>query len=166
MDLSSVEEALVEELRDGLPLTPRPYRDIGMRTGLSESAVMAGIARFIERGIMMRGGGVVHRPELGFQANAMVVWDVDDGMIDRIGEWLGEQPGITLSYRCPRREARWPYNLFCMIHGRDRAAVRDRIQELRRTGSLEGVPYSVLFGTRGLYRGAGRRRSLPPGAVR
>ena len=40
-----------------------------------------------------------------------------------IGALLGAEAGVTLCYRRPRNLPTWPYNLFTMVHGRDRAAV-------------------------------------------
>jgi hypothetical protein len=54
-------------------------------------------------------------------------------------------PVVTLCYRRPRRPLRWPYNLFCMIHGKDRETVRTQIDRLRREAELTAIPYAVLF---------------------
>jgi DNA-binding Lrp family transcriptional regulator len=53
--------------------------------------------------------------------------------------------GVTLAYRRARYLPEWPYNLYCMLHGVDRALVWERIDTLSRGLRLEGFPRAVLF---------------------
>jgi len=132
--VSKHQRELVTAMQEGLPLTPRPYRTIGERIGMSEDEIIRRIRDCVHEGVIKRFGVVVRHHELGFCDNAMVVWDVPDNRVDEIGEWLGNQTGVTLCYRRPRRPPHWRYNLYCMIHGRDREAVRRRVDVLRQNG--------------------------------
>ncbi len=149
---------LVAALQDGLPLVPHPYRAVAARAGLHESEVVEAIGELLRAGIIKRLGVVVRHRELGYTANAMVVWDVPDARVDAVGRWLGGQPGVTLCYRRPRRPPRWPYNLFCMIHGRCREQVLERVRELREDSPLSGVDHAVLFSTRRFKQRGARYR--------
>jgi DNA-binding Lrp family transcriptional regulator len=62
-----------------------------------------------------------------------------------MGRTLAEEEDVTLCYRRPRRLPDWPYNLFCMIHGRDRAEVERLIANLRQRHGLEDCAHEVLF---------------------
>jgi DNA-binding Lrp family transcriptional regulator len=135
-------------LQDGLPLVAHPYRALGQRIGIDEATVIQTISQLLREKVIKRMGVIVRHHELGYDANAMVVWDVPDAQVDATGEWLGAQGEVTLCYRRPRRPPAWPYNLFCMIHGRGRDAVRARIHALREASPLTGIPYAVLFSTR------------------
>lgn len=163
MALSEREDTLVSVLQDGLPLTRRPYAEIGRRIGASEDEILEGIGALLQQGVIKRLGVVVHHRALGFTANAMVVWDVPDASVDAAGEWLGAQDRVTLCYRRPRRPPRWPYNLFCMIHGRSRGEVRTRIKELRSDARLARIPYTILFSTRCFKQRGARYRPASPG---
>ena len=55
---------------------------------------------------------------LGFRANGMTVWDVDDARVDELGEQVGALAFVSHCYRRPRALPDWPYNLFAMVHGR------------------------------------------------
>ena len=61
---------------------------------------------------------------IGFEttapANGMAVWDVRDDRISKHGAEIGELDFVSHCYRRPRRLPVWPYNLFTMVHGRDR----------------------------------------------
>jgi hypothetical protein len=62
---------------------------------------------------------------------------------------------VTLCYRRERRRPDWPYNLFCMIHGKSRESVLERIDEIVEILDLQGIPRDVLFsGRRFKQRGA------------
>ncbi len=148
-------EDFIEVVQDGLPLVERPYREIGSRLGWSEQTVIDTLQGMIDAGIIKRLGVVVRHHELGYRANAMVVWDVPDDRIDALGQQLGRQDCVTLCYQRPRRLPDWPYNLFCMVHGRDRDDVLACIGRMRQGLGLEAIAHAVLFsGRRFKQRGA------------
>jgi DNA-binding Lrp family transcriptional regulator len=144
----SAGQRLIAAIQDGLPLTARPYADIGARIGLSEEDVIARIAALQQQGTIKRLGVVVRHHELGYRANAMVVWDVPDERVAALGRCLGGFDFITLCYRRPRRLPDWPYNLFCMIHGQDRQSVLEQVAFLVTRCDLQDIPHRVLFSKR------------------
>ena len=139
---------ILAEIADGLPLAPRPYAAVGARVGIDEDEVIARIKDMIAKGIIRRFGAVVRHHELGFTANAMTVWNVADAKADAAGAAVAAHPFVTLCYRRPRRLPDWPYNLFCMVHGRDRDTVLGQIETLNRVVGLGGCPHAVLFSRR------------------
>ena len=148
MELTSADRALVAAIQDGLPLTPRPYADIGRCIGLGEEEVISALRRMLDGGIIKRLGIVVRHHELGYRANAMVVWDLPDDGVDEIGRRFSGFDFVTLCYRRPRRLPRWPYNLFCMVHGRERPAVLAQVDRMARSCEIFDAPREVLFSTR------------------
>ncbi len=157
--LSGSAEDLIELIQDGLPLVTRPYRDIAERLGCTEQAVIDSLHGMINAGIVKRLGVVVRHHELGYRANAMVVWDVSNDRVDRLGQQLGRQDCVTLCYQRPRCLPDWPYNLFCMVHGRDRKEVLNCIDEMTEGLGLEDIAQSVLF-SRQCFKQRGARYRL------
>mgnify|MGYP001544502852 CR=1 FL=1 len=148
-------EDLIEAIQDGLPLVSRPYAEIADRLNCPESGVIEQLRSMLEQGIIKRLGVVVRHHELGYRANAMVVWDVPDDQVDRVGLQLGDQDCVTLCYQRPRRRPEWPYNLFSMLHGRDRDEVLACIARIAATLDIGTLPHEVLFsGRRFKQRGA------------
>ena len=143
--MGEAERRLVSVLQEGLPLFIRPFALIAERTGASESEVLGRIGRWLEEGAIKRFGVVVRHHELGFRANAMVVHDIADAQVSELGRALAEEPAVTLCYRRPRALPDWPYNLFCMIHGRERAEVEATIADLRQRHGLNDCAHDVLF---------------------
>jgi DNA-binding Lrp family transcriptional regulator len=143
--MDEAERRLVSVLQEGLPLFIRPFALIAERIGASEIDVLGRIKRWLEEGAIKRFGVVVRHHELGFRANAMLVHDIPDDRVSDIGRALAEEPAVTLCYRRPRRLPDWPYNLFCMIHGRERSEVEATIAELRQRHGLASCAHETLF---------------------
>lgn len=157
--LAGRDRALVARLQDGLPLVARPFaalaRTAGWRDADSEGQVIRRVADWVDAGIIKRFGIIVRHRALGFRANAMCVWDVPAADVDRHGHALAAEPDVTLCYRRVRAGAVWPYNLFCMLHGRDRVEVETRLALLTARHSLAAYPHAVLFSRRAFkQRGA------------
>jgi DNA-binding Lrp family transcriptional regulator len=148
MVLSETDRRLIGAIQEGLPLVAHPYAAVGAHLGLHEAEVLRRLERLLEAGVIKRLGVVVRHRALGYRANAMVVWDIPDPEVQHIGERLAAEECVTLCYQRPRRLPEWPYNLFCMIHGRERAAVLQRLALIIQAHGLDGVAHSVLFSSR------------------
>ncbi|HEX9768182.1 MAG TPA: AsnC family transcriptional regulator [Kiloniellales bacterium] len=159
--LTDLDLRLLAALQDGLPLAARPYARIAARLGVGEDDVLERLAVLQDNGTLSRFGVVVSHRALGYRANAMVVWDVPDGRVDDCGRRLAALPFVTLSYRRPRRPPDWPYNLFCMIHGKDRRQVSREIEAATRQAGLTGCGRAVLFSRR-CFKQRGARYDAGP----
>ena len=139
---------LIAAIQLGLPLVERPFFEVGRALGLSEEAVIRRIGAMQAEGIIKRMGVVVRHHELGYRSNAMMVLDVPDDQVEAVGWRLSAVDCVTLCYQRPRHLPEWPYNLFCMIHGKDRddvlACIDDVINELQ----LADLQRAVLFSKR------------------
>lgn len=117
------DRALIVATQGGLPLVPQPYHLLGEMLDMAPAEVQARLARLLDSGVIRRIGAVPNHYALGYVANGMTVWDVDDDRIDALGEAVGRMPCVTHCYQRPRHLPDWPYNLFAMVHGHDRAEV-------------------------------------------
>ena len=145
---SSLEDALTEIISEGLPLVERPYLEIAERLGCSEAEVIAGIGAIVARGDLKRYGVVVRHRKLGYRANGMVVWDIPDSRVAEAGHCIGQYAFVTLCYQRPRRLPEWRYNLFSMIHGKDRDEVAEQVAHIVRHCGLQGIEHRILFSKR------------------
>ena len=147
-ELPAVERQLIGALQGGLALEARPFATLAARVGLTEDAVIACIARWVDEGLIRRFGVVVRHHELGLEANAMCVWDVPDAEVSALGRRLAQEAAVTLCYRRSRVLPDWPYNLFCMIHGSAREEVLAARDDLAVRLGLDRHPHAVLFSCR------------------
>ncbi|MCM2345293.1 MAG: AsnC family transcriptional regulator [Acidovorax soli] len=147
MALDDFDRALIAATQGGLPLVPRPYDAVGERLGVSGQQVRERLAQMLESGLVRRIGAVPNHYRLGFTANGMSVWNVDDALVDALGERIGQLPGVSHCYRRPRRLPAWPYNLFAMLHGRTRAEVKQQALQVRELLGTACTGHDILYST-------------------
>lgn len=138
---------LILATQQGLPLTPEPYAELARTLGCDEATVLAGIEDLLARGVIRRIGVVPNHYAIGYSANGMSVWDVDDAVVDALGERIGQLPFVTHCYRRPRHLPGWPYNLFAMLHGGNRDEVMVHVEEVRALLGEACRSSDVLFST-------------------
>ena len=146
--LDDVDRRIVAATQSGLPLVPRPYRAVGEMTGISEAEAIARMERLLACGAIRRIGVIPNHYALGLTANGMSVWDVPDERVGELGRRIAADPCVTLCYRRARALPDWPYNLYCMVHGRERSRV---IYDVKRITAQHGAgqfPRVVLFSNR------------------
>lgn len=146
--LDAKERALLALLQEGLPLVPEPYQVLGEKIGWSEEEVISKITEWSEKKIIKRFGFVVRHHQMGYRQNAMVVWNIPDDKVDDVGFDLKKQEGVSLCYKRTRREPRWPFNLYCMIHSKEKDWTLKRIKEIKADLSLGEYETKTLIGTK------------------
>lgn len=148
--------ALAALAEDGLPLIAQPFDAWAEALGRPVDAVLATLAQWLAAGTVSRFGAVVRHHELGWDANAMTVFDVADDMVDRHGAALAAVPGLNLVYRRDRAPG-WRYNLFFMAHGRSRDETLALVERATLAAGLTHAPRAVLFSTHRYKQTGGRR---------
>ncbi len=156
--LDATDRRLIAATQSGLPLVPAPWEMLGERLGLGAAEIMTRMLRLLRSGIVRRIGAIPNHYRLGLRGNAMTVWDVPEDRIEAAAACLSASPWVSHCYLRPRHGERWPYNLFAMVHGRDRATATERTRHLARQPALEGLRHAVLFSTR-LLKKTGLRRA-------
>jgi len=146
--LDDADRRLVLATQAGLPLVSRPYEALAAELGMSSEEVRGRLAALLDRGVIRRIGAVPNHYALGYTANGMSVWDVDDSKLGELGQAVGRLPFVTHCYQRPRHLPLWPYNLFAMVHGRSREAVRLHLVEIAAVLGHACRAQDVLFSTR------------------
>jgi len=148
----TADRALIRATQAGLPLQPAPYQELAEQLHCTEQAVIARLAAMRARGLLRRIGAVPQHYRLGWRANAMTVWDVEDAQADALGARIGALPFVSHCYRRPRRLPQWPYNLFAMIHARTREDAAPLIAQVAQTLGTACRAHDVLWSTRVLKK--------------
>ena len=158
--LDPMDRRLIAATQSGLPLVPQPYEAIGAMVGISAAEVQARLASMIERGLIRRIGAVPNHYRLGYCANGMSVWDVDDARVDELGLRVGQLQGVTHCYRRTRELPGWPYNLFVMLHGRSRADVEQQAAAVAAVLGDACRARDILYSTK-ILKKTGLRLAMP-----
>jgi len=136
---------LIELLQQGLPLVSRPYAVMAEQLKLSEDQVLKRLSILKQQGVIKRLGVIVNHRRLGYNANAMIVFDVPNALVEQIGKHISQFSYVNLCYQRPRQSEYWPYNLYCMIHGKNRDKVLQQLRHLTESCGLSQFKCEVLF---------------------
>ncbi len=146
--MDATDRRIVEATQAGLPLVPRPYHAVAERLGLAPEEVKARMRRLLDEGAIRRIGAVPNHYALGYRANGMAVWDVEDTKVDALGARIAALNLASHCYRRPRHPPHWPYNLFTMVHGRDRTEAARGVAAIAAVLGDAVRAHDVLFSTR------------------
>jgi DNA-binding Lrp family transcriptional regulator len=146
-DLDSVDRRLIVATQAGLARVSRPYDTLAEQLGITPDEVLARLQRMLDGGVIRRIGAVPNHYAIGYTANGMSVWDVDDARIDELGIEVGALAFVTHCYRRPRRLPDWPYNLFAMVHSQNRAEVAARVADIALLLGDACRAHDILYST-------------------
>ncbi|WP_374510132.1 Lrp/AsnC family transcriptional regulator [Niveibacterium sp.] len=147
MDDTELDRRIVLATQAGLPLTVEPFQALGEQLGEQPGRILERFRAMQADGRVRRIAAVPNHYVLGYTANGMSVWDVDDEQVDALGEQLGHMDCVTHCYRRPRRLPLWRYNLFAMVHGHTRDEVLTRVAQIQAMLGEACRAHDVLFST-------------------
>lgn len=146
-ELDATDRRLIVATQGGLPRLPRPYDALAGELGIPVDEVLRRLQRMLDGGVIRRIGAVPNHYAIGYTANGMSVWDVDDERIDELGAQVGALEFVTHCYRRPRRLPDWSYNLFAMVHSRNREEVAARVAEIAALLGDACKAHDILYST-------------------
>jgi len=146
--LDAIDRQIIVATQSGLPRVARPYHAIAAQLNLTAEEVMRRLQQMLATGIIRRIGAVPNHYALGYKANGMSVWDVPDERVHELGEKIGALDAVSHCYHRPRHLPAWPYNLFAMVHGRDRDEVEVKVRHIAELLGTADRGHTVLYSTR------------------
>jgi siroheme decarboxylase len=149
VELNALERNAINALQQDLPLVSRPFDEMagfisaGGRTNPEEFLEVCRSLR--DKGVIRRYGASINHRRAGFQANAMCCWALPSDQAEALGRKLA---GLAAVSHCYIRQTSplWQYNLYAMVHGRDRAGCESAVREVTESG--EGGGPLMLYSTR------------------
>jgi len=145
--LDTLDRQIIVATQSGLPRVARPYHAIAAQLGVAAEVVMQRLQHMLETGMIRRIGAVPNHYALGYRANGMSVWDVPDDRMRELGEKIGALDAVSHCYHRPRHLPVWPYNLFAMVHGRDREEVEAKVRTIADLLGPADRGHTVLYST-------------------
>ncbi len=146
-ELDATDRRLMVATQAGLPRVSRPYDLLAAQLDIGADEVLRRLQRMLDCGVIRRIGAVPNHYAIGYTANGMSVWDVDDSRIDELGVQVGALEFVTHCYRRPRRLPGWPYNLFAMVHSRNREEVAARVAQIATLLGDASRAHDILYST-------------------
>jgi DNA-binding Lrp family transcriptional regulator len=147
-ELTEVESRILQATEAGLPLSSRPFVTLSEELRLPLDTVLKTFSALLERGVIRRIAAVPNHYKMGLTANGMTVWDVDDSVVDALGEKVGALEFVSHAYRRPRHRPVWPYNLFAMVHGRSKEECEEKAAAIREILGSACQASDILYSRR------------------
>jgi len=117
--MSEQERQVLYLLQEDLPDDPEPFDLLAEKAGMPVEEFFEIAREHLRCGHLRKVTALLNHYQAGFQANAMCVWDIPPERVDEAGRTMAGFDEVTHCYRRPVSE-KWPYALFCMVHGRAR----------------------------------------------
>jgi siroheme decarboxylase len=140
-------------MQENLPLVAQPYKLIAQELGIKEEELLEKIKEFCDNGIIRRFGATLNHRNIGFIANAMVVWIVPERRIKEVSDIMIQFPQVSHCYQRPTFE-NWPYNIFTMVHGESKEKCEKVINEIITRTNID--KYTILYSTKELKKSSMR----------
>lgn len=145
MTLNEHHYKIIKELQSDLEIKPEPFKEIIEKLDLSYDELFSTLKEFQEAGVMRRYASILNHRHAGFNANAMVVWDIDEENAEEIGKIAASFSSVSHCYLRPKYP-NWNYNLFTMIHGKTQEETQSVIDSI--ANEIEYKSYMPLYSSR------------------
>lgn len=128
VDLDPIDRRLLDDFQRDFPLTARPYAAIATALGVSESEVLARLARLMECGAVSRVGAVFRPHQVGYSTLAAIA--VPPKRLEEVADLVNSCPAVNHNYQRDHK-----YNLWFVVTAADRDEVMAVLEDIRtRTG--------------------------------
>ncbi len=126
MKLDKTDQLILKLVQGDLPMEEMPFDELASETGLDADTLIEKILELKDKGIIRGFKAVVRHYRINMGANAMVVWSVPDNRLSDTAKALSSMDNIS---HCYERHGLDDYNLFTMIHGRNKKDVEKTIEK-------------------------------------
>ena len=146
--MDAIDRRIILATQIGLPVVRQPYHEIARRLDLEPALVIERMQRMRDCGLIRRIGLVPNHYQLGYRANGMSVWDIPDDKVEEFGNIIGALDFVSHCYQRPRHPPDWPYNLYAMVHGRDRQSTESQVKQIATILGDYNHGHEILYSTR------------------
>ena len=129
--LTSLHHEVIRLAQYDIDMVREPFAEIIEKLSIDYDTFFNILNELQEAGIMRRFASILNHRKAGFNANAMVVWEVDEDNGKEIGEKAAAFSAVSHCYLRPKYE-NWPYNLFTMVHGKTTEETNSIIDEMAK----------------------------------
>ena len=129
IDMTPLHMDIVKLLQNDIEIKSEPFEDIINELNISYDKFFVIVDELLKSGIMRRFASILNHRRAGFNANAMVVWNIDEENGEEIGKVAASFSAVSHCYLRPKYK-NWQYNLFTMIHGKTKEDTNAVIKEI------------------------------------
>ena len=133
--LSPVDQAVINQLQQDLPLVERPFEPMAAAVGLDTDQFLGKCRALQKRGLMRRFSASINHIGAGFIANVLVCWMVPPDLVESTGRKITTFREVS---HCFERQTgpSWKYNLYAVIHSHSRETCQGIISQIGKETGL------------------------------
>jgi DNA-binding Lrp family transcriptional regulator len=140
--LSQADREIINGLQCDLPLSADPFMPLAHSLGMDVEKMLGHSRSLLRRGIIRRYGASINHHLAGYRANAMTCWDAPADKVVELGRLLASSRLVSHCYERATIDS-WHYNLFAMVHSRDKGCCLRAIEKMAAGTGL--TDYVALF---------------------
>ena len=146
IELTSLHRDVIQLSQYDIELVKEPFKKIVDKLGVDYERYFDILGELQDAGVMRRFASILNHRKAGFSANAMVVWDIEEGAKgEEIGAKAAAFSAVSHCYLRPKYP-NWPYNLFTMVHGKTQEETNAIIEEMAK--EIPTTNYMPLYSSR------------------
>jgi DNA-binding Lrp family transcriptional regulator len=146
--MDQIDETLLLELKQGIPLTSQPFNNLAVKIGITSHETLTRLLKLKKDGIIRRFGASIKPNEVGFNANAVIAWNIPAERVMAVGNYFASFKEVTHCYERQTVAERWPYNLYIVMHAQKRETIEQMTKLLSETIGVGD--YVILYSKRDL----------------
>ena len=131
IELTPLHHDIIRLAQYDIDIVSEPFAKLIKELNIDYNTFFKILAQLQEAGVMRRFASILNHRKAGFNANAMVVWDVDEKNGEEIGANAASFSAVSHCYLRPKYE-NWPFNLFTMVHGKTTEETNSIIDEMAK----------------------------------
>jgi len=145
IELTPLHHDIIKYAQHDIDFVSEPFQKIVNALNIDYDTFFSTLQELQDAGVMRRFASILNHRQAGFNANAMVVWDVDEQEGEKIGEKAAAFSAVSHCYLRPKY-ANWPYNLFTMVHGKTTEETNAMITEMAQ--EIDAKTHMPLYSSR------------------
>jgi DNA-binding Lrp family transcriptional regulator len=145
LGLSEGDKKIILKLQEQMKIVERPWKEKASGLGMDENRLLDHIKDLKDRGAIKRISAVLRHRRVGYTANGMACFNINEEKIEQAGKILAQYPEVSHCYQ-RKTYPDWKYGLFAMVHCRSEDECRTiAFQMSKKIGCSDHI---VLFSTK------------------
>ena len=145
IEMSDLHYEVIKHAQKDIEIVSEPFKEMIDEIGIGYERFFEILQELQDVGVMRRYASILNHRKAGFNANAMVVWDIDPDKGVEIGEKTAAFSAVSHCYLRPKYK-NWPFNLFSMVHGKTTEETEAVINAI--ANEIEYKSYMPLYSSR------------------
>ena len=145
IELTPLHRQVIQKAQYDIEMISEPFKKTIDELGIDYDTFFSILRELQDAGVMRRFASILNHRKAGFNANAMVVWDVDESEGESIGKKAAAFSAVSHCYLRPKY-SNWPYNLFTMVHGKTTEETNAIIEEMAK--EIDSKSHMPLYSSR------------------